>query len=538
VRSVDEARRAFQTMGPMTEVRPGEFRVSLRQGKKKSDKPSCLLLSARGPAPGRVVCGRRDHDVDALRGYLARTLPERDLGSADVHLELHAPPVVDVYAPMINQGLNVGAALLRRKLELGEPTFDRALGATATGVSEEVRNLLADMDTLTLDLAVAPERANAAVAFHLKGRQSWSAGTLSSMAPRAGVAPAMFWSLPATALTASYTYPPEHQRFDAIRHTLGELLDGYLAHEGLAAADRAPINALFDDKYANDSAWVTASGRFEKDAAAKTAAKSAAPSTPDPLQAALDGFGWYMIGVATPNQTPDLVKSLAAAVNRPKLQALVRNKLAEVMPSDESGDNSALLPSGFSFKPSAAPKELPKGSAGYELAITRDAPKSAAGAKKPPAKAPPPLKLQVLVVPESARTWVILGSDKAQLVKTVLATTEAGPVAGKLSSRTDLAAMKDGKYIGASFTTLQSFLESWLGGATRGPLDPEKARMLNETRASLESTPNRGKTPILVTNDVKLDNGITWRGSFDVPKGVIEDAIVLAASSRLMLPSP
>src|SRR5687768_12375112 len=35
VRSVDAARRAFQTMGPLTEVRPGEFRVSLRQGKKK-----------------------------------------------------------------------------------------------------------------------------------------------------------------------------------------------------------------------------------------------------------------------------------------------------------------------------------------------------------------------------------------------------------------------------------------------------------------------------------------------------------------------
>jgi hypothetical protein len=54
----------------------------------------------------------------------------------------------------------------------------------------------------------------------------------------------------------------------------------------------------------------------------------------------------------------------------------------------------------------------------------------------------------------------------------------------------------------------------------------------------LESTPNRGKTPILFTNDIALENGILWRGSFDVPKGVIEDAIVLAASSRLMLPAP
>ena len=59
-----------------------------------------------------------------------------------------------------------------------------------------------------------------------------------------------------------------------------------------------------------------------------------------------------------------------------------------------------------------------------------------------------------LVVPESARTWVIFGSDKGQITKTVLAATEAAPVAGKLQSRTDLAAMKDGKYAGASYTTL------------------------------------------------------------------------------------
>jgi hypothetical protein len=161
VRSLDAARRAFQTMGPMTEVRPGEFRVSLRQGKKKSDKPACLLLSARGAAPGRLLCGRRDHDVDALRGYMARTLPERDLGGSDVHLELHAPPVVDIYAPMINQGLNIGAAMARRKLELGEPTFDRALGATTTGLSDELRALLAEFDTITLDVELAPERTTA-----------------------------------------------------------------------------------------------------------------------------------------------------------------------------------------------------------------------------------------------------------------------------------------------------------------------------------------------------------------------------------------
>ena len=537
VRSLDAARKAFQTIGPLTEVRPGEFRVSLRQGKKKSDKPACLLLSARGAAPGRFLCGRRDQDVDALRIYMTRTLPERDLGPADVHLELHAPPVVEIYAPLINQGLNVGAALARRKLELGEPTFDRALGATAMGVSEELRALLGDLDALTVDLTLAPERASAGITFRMKGQQSWTAGTLAAQAARAATAPAMFWSLPATATSAGSSYPPEHQRFDAIRRTLGELLDGFLAHQGLAPADRAPLAVLFDDKYSNDSPWVTAGGRFERDPAPKPAAKPAASSPADPLQAAIDGFGWYMIGIATPNQTPDFVKNVANAVSRPKLQALVRSKIAELLSVEESGDGPA-VPSGFTFKPAPAPKELPKGSLAFELAITRDPPRANAANKKQPAKPPAPVKLQVLVVPESARTWVVVGGDKAQLAKTVVAATEGAPLAGKLASRSDLSPLKDGKHTAASFTTLQSFLEPLFGGAARLPFDSDAKRSVSEARSMLESTPNRGKTPILVTSDVALENGVTWRCRFDVPKGVIEDAIVMAASSRLMLPRP
>jgi hypothetical protein len=131
-----------------------------------------------------------------------------------------------------------------------------------------------------------------------------------------------------------------------------------------------------------------------------------------------------------------------------------------------------------------------------------------------------------------------LVGDKAQLTKTVLAATEAAPVAGKLTGRADLAVMKDGQFTSASFGTLQSFLESIAGGMARISLDPDTTRSAVEARTMLESTPNRGKTPILMTSEIGLDNGITWRARFDVPKGVIEDAIVLAASSRLMLPKP
>jgi hypothetical protein len=194
----------------------------------------------------------------------------------------------------------------------------------------------------------------------------------------------------------------------------------------------------------------------------------------------------------------------------------------------------------LTFKPAAAPKELPKGSLAFELSIARDAPagRAAGTAKKPATKAMPPLKLHVIVTPESARTWIIVGGDKAQLAKTLLASTEAAPAAGKLGSRTDLGAMKDGKYVAASFTTMQSFLESFFGSAAKMSLDADAARTAAEARSMLESTPNRGKSPMLITGEVAMDNGVTWRARIDVPKGVIEDAIVLAASSRLMLPAP
>jgi hypothetical protein len=286
----------------------------------------------------------------------------------------------------------------------------------------------------------------------------------------------------------------------------------------------------------NDSAWVAAGGQFEHEANPKPAAKGATTAPADPLQKAIDGFGWHLAGIATPNQTAELVKNLAAALSRPKLQAALRAKLADLLSGEEGNESTASIPTGFTFKPTAAPKELPKGSLAFELALTRD-PVRTTGNKKAPAKPPPPAKLQVMVVPESARTWVILGGDKAQLTKTVLAATEAAPLTGKLASRTDLAAMKDGKFSAASFTTLQSFLES-IGGAARLSLDPEASRSAAEAHSMLESTPNRGKTPILFASEIALDNGITWRSRFDVPKGVIEDAIVLVASSRLMLPKP
>src|SRR5262249_6140472 len=135
VRSVDAARAAAKDLGAVSEIAPGEYKINLRHGKRKKDKPFCILSAAVGQAPGRFVCGERERDVESLRAYMTRTLPKRDLGAADLHMELCVAPVVDTYGEVINQGLHMGAALLPNKLQIGEPSFDRAIDRMAAGVS-------------------------------------------------------------------------------------------------------------------------------------------------------------------------------------------------------------------------------------------------------------------------------------------------------------------------------------------------------------------------------------------------------------------
>jgi hypothetical protein len=531
VRSLEEARRAAQAMGSVTEVRPGEYKVSLHRGKRRGDRPFCILGAAVGAAPARVVCGSREREVNALSAYMTHTLPMRNLGSSDLHVELHAPPAMQLYGTMLSSLLRGGTIASRSKLEIGEPAFDRAVDAAASGVSEELIALANDLDTLTIDASVAPDQAGANVALRMKGQQSWTASTLASEATRAAAPPSMFWRLPANSAMASYQYQADTHRFDAIRHTLSDLLDGWLAHEGIPLTDRAPLTAVLSDKYTSDSPWVSASGPFAS--SDQPASKKAAPAAADAVQGAIDSGGWYLIGIGAPNQVADAMKSLATGINRPKIQALVRSKLASL---DSSKDAAQVVKPGtpvLTLKSLPAPKELRKGSLDFELAIARDVVRGAPTAesvKVAKAKAPPlaPLKMHVIVVPEGGQTWVALGGDRAQLIKTMLGSMEGAPESGTLATRQDLGTLKNGKFVAGSFLTIESFLDSWVNVIVSR--DEDAARKMRETRSMLSATPNKGKTPLLVTAEVAPTDGMTYTLRLDVPKGYIEDVIVLVAS--------
>jgi hypothetical protein len=341
----------------------------------------------------------------------------------------------------------------------------------------------------------------------------------------------MFWRLPVGATAAAYEFPPEARRYTAVRNTVSDLVDGWLQHDGMAAPDRAALKALIDEKFLVDAPIVVGLGPFAAEAPAKPAAKAAPPA--DPLQAALAKGGWLLVGVGAPNQVPEFWKAAAAAVNRPKIQLYLKDKLAGLSSTERDWRPSKSM-TGLSLKAAAVPKELPKGSLAFEVSIAHEAAPPESTDKTPAprkAKPSPPLKVQLLVVPESSQTWIALGADKAQLVKTVLASTQAAPESGTLASRQDVASFRQSKLVEGGFFTLEAILSSFVAPATW--VDSDVAQNAQGAHSLLASTPNKGKTPIVTTEEIKTGDGMTAVLHFEVPKGVIEDAMILAASSGL-----
>jgi hypothetical protein len=536
VRSVEAAKAAAQGLGTVTEIGAGEYKVNLRGKKRKSDKPFCVLSAAVGGSPGRFVCGQHERDVEALRAYMTRTLPKRDFGASDLHIELRMAPIVNVYGPAIHHGLHLAAALGPSKLQIGEPSFDRAIDRLTSGLTEELGTVVQDLDSLTIDLGMAPEKATTSAALHFKGQESWTTNTLANLATRSAPPPPMFWRLPASSTAALYHYLPEARRFEVIRRLAADLLDGWLLHEGVAASDRTPIGSLFADKFVIDSPWVMASGPFAPEPPPKAGSK---PSVTNVWQRALAAEGWHVVGVAAPNAVADFLKTASSATSRPKIQAFIKSKLASLHFDEDQGQGAKKWPTAFTLKSAAAPKELPKGSLAFELAISpRDTTDDDGGKKTAPKKGPPlPVKVHILVVSEALQTWVATGSEKAELTKALLATLESAPESGTLAARQELAALRDGKFAGASFTTLEAVVQSW--SAPAAWVDAEASRSTLAAYSLLASSPNKGTTPILATDEIKAGDGVTWTVRFDVPKGVIEDAVLLAASSGLAsLPRP
>ena len=263
VTSLDDAVRAAQAGGAaMTLLRPGVYRFTPATKKRHhhhgNSDIACALAVAIGDAPARVVCSDNDHNVDALLPYMTRTLPNQDLGPAEAHAEIRVAGLVQHYGAGITRGVRMGAALAPSGLKLDQPVFDGAVNEASGALAEEVILFLGDLERLTMDLRLGDEALEAETAATFRDHRSWIASTATDFAGHTGPAPSAFWKLPSEANSAGFSGAADPKRFVEIRRVLAALLDGWLAHEGLASADRAALVDFLSPKYASGGAMVYA----------------------------------------------------------------------------------------------------------------------------------------------------------------------------------------------------------------------------------------------------------------------------------------
>jgi hypothetical protein len=505
LRSIEDGRKAGELLGSVTETGPGSYRLRIRKGGRRTTMKSCLISAAAGAAPARLVCGRRDRDLDALAAYLTRTLPSADLGPADVHVELRFPPIAQKYGTLINEGLHVGAATIPEHLANGEPTFDNALRRAASGLADELSALAGDLDRLTIDAALRAEGADFSVELRLRDRQSWAAGSLAAMAKRSGLPPPLFWRLPEASTFAGFSFGNDPERQTEIWRTMQELLDGYLLHEKVPPADRAALTNLMSPDYATGATWVGAS------------------SGPD----------WTLWGVADQSKSRDWAKKAMAACQRPQLLALA----ARIVSEQTGGQKKTrLAPAPLRCKATLPPADLPKGTLDFEISLAPPpalAPKRAADPNKGERPRRETTKIHVLVASQASETWIAVGADRAKLVAPILAVMHGPSAAATLARREGLDGLRAGSLAGGGFVTLETFVRFFARLASAGTGDIARPDDRTAIEQALEATPKKGRTPMLFSSSVAGAGAVVWTGRFAVPRAVFQDLAVLAVASAL-----
>jgi hypothetical protein len=529
--SIPQALQAIQDQlkGTATETTRGTYEVKLYRGDR--NELTCLMMGdVQGG--GRIACSDRPRDVEALGGYLLRTLPGLKLASSDLHAEVRVRPAMKRYGNTLTESLRLGAAVLPQKLSLGQPRFDRALADMTQGLVREISATLADLDQARLDLSLSGGGIELQMAYQLHGRTSWQAAVLREEAARAGGPPPMFDLLPADSQGASFSRSSLSPRLgEPIVSSLQELTAGLLEHLGLPEADRRAVLDLFGTGW-RDLQWVWASGRVD--------------AVPDkkPLPGPL-GDTFYLGGFqGAAEPLVAWLRSLAAAYNRPQVQALLRRKLKDAL-------KEAPLPT---LRVAATPKGLPRGtlvlsglltlpaSAGQLLKQETKA-SGAQGKGKAAGKrgAGTPFPYHVVVMPQGVppidsrmridgggeRTWLAMGAHLPTLVRRLK--EQAQPAEERtLAKRPGLADLRTGGVISAGFVTLASFVEQIgraLAEAGKGPPD-RMARLL-------AAAPHHGETPITfltrTTDGPVLSRELVLR----VPRPAIEDIVSMIAGAAM-----
>ena len=251
--ALDFIRREGETV---RQVRAGVYRVG------SEHSPSCAVAASVGAAPARLVCGDRPEDVDALLPYATRGLPNEKMGAADVHLEVRAEPLRRRYSRELRQLKTLATPFVLREMSLDDPRFDRALADTVHALADEVLAVAEDVDSLSVDASVQGNKGmiESTMALKFRAQSSWTAQSLVEASKRSAAPSDLFWKLPLDASAGTYSAGVDSKRYEGMRRTLAELLDGFLSHENVPRRVRDQLGDLIEHAWVSNASSVYARG--------------------------------------------------------------------------------------------------------------------------------------------------------------------------------------------------------------------------------------------------------------------------------------
>lgn len=483
---------------------------------------TCGLAVSAGATPARLVCADQKRSLVALAPYLTRTLPGVDSGAADIHAEARVDVLDKRYGASLRNLLGALPGSLSAEHGLDDARFDGALFEAGTDIQDDASKLLGDLRRVTAEIRTERSGAclRARVDADLRDRQSWLAQALTDGLDRGGPPPALYWRLPKDSDLAFYDRGVDPARFAPVMKRARDLLDGALAKEGFASADRRRITDLINIPYSKDTITVIAHGGVN--------ALFPSPGTKDAVRKVLEaGFaglvGWTMVGVD--KEPAVLKKRLKSMVDAYKAQG-VQSALKKSMGSDAKH-----LPV---VRSAPAPAALGAGAEALEItvpALPVPPPPDGQGSQKPGTMT---LKLHVLLMVDGDGAWLAIGAAKDELVKRLVAAKTGAPDKEQLASRADLEPLRTGKHTGGGFFSAATFTQQITTAVAAaeaiGPgLFGSEMQLLSR---GLQAVPNHGKTPVFLTAAGAADATSTkLTFSLDVQQGTLEDTRSLVISA-------
>ena len=423
---------------------PGSYRV------EKGDGPSCALSASVGKAPARLVCGERPEDIDALLPYATRGLPIESMGSAELHVELRAEPLRRRYSKELRQLKTLATPFVLKEMSLDSPRFDRALADAVHGLTDELLALTEDVDRITIDAWLKKDVGviDTTMALKFRGSSSWTVQTMLDANRRAKAVPGSFWKLPKDSRVATYGVGANPKRYEPLRKTLMELVDGALEKERVPSKVRDQINELLQETWTTEGAMSYAHGELPPDLAALRAGGAAASRERIRSQ-----VGWY-VGAVEEKSTKykAYLDRIAKLYNDAQVRTLL-DKRAKV----KKGDLPKLT--------ARASKGLGAGSAAYELVIPGKMFKESWEEEGKAAKPAPALAIVLVLVPDGDRTWFGFSADEKVVTQKLLQVKKGEST---LETREGLAELKSKPSLSGGFITVASLMTSFLSGMAGG----------------------------------------------------------------------